>query len=183
MPAQRRVFLEPHDPSWADTATVHAERVARLLGPLLLTWHHIGSTAIPGIHAKPVIDLMPLVRSVEEVDELRTAFEAAGYCWYGEFGLPGRRYVNMDDPATGDRVTNVHIYAADNPEVKRHLAFRDYLRTDSAAAQEYEQIKLACAAAHPTDIYGYMECKEAICKRIEIDAVTWLRSLPEHFLP
>jgi GrpB-like predicted nucleotidyltransferase (UPF0157 family) len=177
MPPQRRIYLEAHDPHWSDAAADHAGRVARLLGPLLLTWHHIGSTAIPGICAKPVIDLMPLVTSVAEADTLQEAFEAAGYSWYGEWGLPGRRYVNMDDPETGDRVTNVHIYAGDNPEVERHLAFRDYLRVHPALASEYETVKLECAALYPTDIFGYMDCKDAICKRIEADAVTWYRSV------
>ena len=150
--------------------------MATILGPLLLRVEHIGSTSIPGIHAKPVIDLMPIVRSVEAVDALQGAFEAAGFCWYGEYGLPGRRYLNRDDPRTGERLTNVHIYAQDNPEVERHLAFRDYLRAHPDVAQEYKAVKLACAAQHPTDISGYMDCKDAICKGIESAAVTWHRA-------
>ena len=177
MPPQRRIYLEPHDPQWSDAAANHAGRVAQLLGPTMVTWHHIGSTAIPGIYAKPVIDLLPLVTSLAEVDNLQEAFEAAGFAWLGENGLPGRRYVNMDDPETGDRVTNVHIYAADDPEVERHLAFRDYLRSHSAVAKEYETVKLECAAQYPTDIFGYMDCKDAICKRIEADAINGCRSI------
>jgi GrpB-like predicted nucleotidyltransferase (UPF0157 family) len=170
------VFLLPHDARWSVVATDRAAQVATILGTTMVTWHHIGSTSIRGIHAKPVIDLMPLVTSVDEVDALRAAFEAAGYCWYGEFGLPGRRYVNLDDPESGDRITNVHIYAVGNPEVERHLAFRDYLRAHSAVAKQYELIKLACAAKNQTDIYGYMDCKDATCKQIERQAVEWYRS-------
>lgn len=166
----------PYDPRWSAVAADRAVQIATILGRTMVAWHHIGSTSIPGIQAKPVIDLMPLVASVEAVDALHPEFEAAGYCWYGEFGLPGRRYVNMDDSATGDRVANVHIYAADNPEVERHLAFRDYLRAHTAVARDYEAVKLVCAARYPTDIYGYMDCKDAICKQIERDAVEWYRS-------
>ena len=177
MPPQRRIYLLPHDPAWAERAEQHAKVVAGILGPLLVHWEHIGSTSIPGIHAKPVIDLLPLVISIEAVDQLQGAFEAAGFYWYGEWGLPGRRYVNRDDPETGDRITNVHIYAQDDPEVERHLAFRDYLRANSEVARDYEAVKLDCAALNPTDIFGYMDCKDAICKRIESDAVAWYRSV------
>ena len=176
MPPQRRIYLEPHNPEWANRAEQIAAEVAGLLGPLLVRWEHIGSTSIPGIQAKPVIDLLPLVTSVEEVDALQGAFEDAGFYWYGEFGLPGRRYVNRDDPVTGDRVTNVHIYAITNPEVERHLAFRDYLRANPDIAREYEAVKVDCAAQHPTDITGYMDCKDATCKQIESAAVAWHRS-------
>jgi GrpB-like predicted nucleotidyltransferase (UPF0157 family) len=177
MPPQRRIYLLPHDPAWAEQATQHANVVTGILGPLLVRWEHIGSTSIAGIHAKPVIDLMPLVTAIEAVDPLQGEFESAGFCWYGEYGLPGRRYVNRDNPETGDRLTNVHIYAVDDPEVERHLAFRDYLRAHLDIAREYEAVKLDCAAKHPTDIYGYMDCKDATCKQIESDAVAWYRSM------
>jgi GrpB-like predicted nucleotidyltransferase (UPF0157 family) len=175
VPPQRRVYLLPHDPAWADLAREHMAPVAEILGPLLVEWHHIGSTSVPGIYAKPIIDLLPLVTSVAEVDQVQVEFEAAGYNWYGEYGLPGRRYANRDDPETGDRVTNVHIYAVDDPDVARHLAFRDYLREHADEAAEYSRVKVACAAEHPTDINGYMDCKDAICKRIEAAAVAWRR--------
>jgi GrpB-like predicted nucleotidyltransferase (UPF0157 family) len=175
VPPQRRVYLLPHDPEWAERAEQYGAEVAVILGPLLVRMEHIGSTSIPGIHAKPVIDLMPIVRSVEAVDTLQGAFEAAGFCWYGEYGLPGRRYLNRDDPETGERLTNVHIYAADNPEVERHIAFRDYLRAHPNSARDYEAVKLTCAANHPADISGYMDCKDAMCKQIESDAVAWYR--------
>jgi GrpB-like predicted nucleotidyltransferase (UPF0157 family) len=176
VPPQRRVCLLPHDPAWAERAERYGEEVAGILGSVLVRMEHIGSTSVPGIHAKPVIDLMPIVRSVAAVDALQGAFEVAGFCWYGEYGLPGRRYLNRDDPDTGDRLTNVHFYAGDNPEVERHLAFRDYLRAHPGRAREYEAVKLACATQHPADIYGYMDCKDPICKAIESAAVTWQRS-------
>ena len=176
MPPQRRIYVVPHDPAWAGLAQTFMNPIAEILGPALVAWHHIGSTSVPGLTAKPIIDLMPLVTSVEAVDALRGAFEAAGYVWYGEFGLPGRRYINRDDPETGDRVTNVHMYAADDMEVERHLAFRDYLRAHPEEAAEYGRVKIACAAEHPSDINGYMDCKDALCKRIESAAVAWFRA-------
>jgi len=177
VPPQHRIYLLPHDPAWAERAEQHARVVSGILGPLLVRWEHIGSTSIPGINAKPVIDLLPLVTSIEAVDPLQGEFEVAGFSWYGEYGLPGRRYVNRDDPETGDRITNVHIYAVDNPEVERHLAFRDYLRAHPGVARDYEAVKINCAELNPNDIFGYMDCKDATCKQIESDAVTWYRSV------
>jgi len=177
MPPQRRIYLLPHDPAWAEQATQHATVVTGILGPLL-TYERAGEGGrVTELVAKPVIDLLPLVSSVEAVDPLQGAFEAAGFCWYGEYGLPGRRYLNRDDPETGERLTNVHIYAADNPEVERHLAFREYVRAHPDVAGEYEAVKLVCAAQHPTDIYGYMDCKDTVCKEIEAAAVAWYRTV------
>lgn len=175
MPPQRRIYLLQSDPAWAGVAERLAAEVAGIMGPLLIHMEHIGSTAIPGIHAKPIIDLMPVVASIDGAEPLQEPFEAAGFEWLGERGLPGRRFLRRDDPATGERQVNVHIYAEGNPEIKRHVAFRDYLRAHPDVAREYEAVKLDCAMRNPTDISGYIDCKDATCKQLESAAVAWCR--------
>src|SRR5690606_24226270 len=129
----------PHDPAWALLAG--AERVALfdVLGDILLDVHHIGSTAIPGIHAKPIVDLMPVVRNLAALDARCDAIERLGYRWWGELGLPGRRYCSKNDPVTGKRVVQLHSYAEGSSDIARHLAFRDFLLRDPEVAAGYDR--------------------------------------------
>jgi hypothetical protein len=105
------------------------------LGDELVVVHHIGSTSVPGLAAKPIIDLLPEARSLVLIDELTPAFERAGYVAKGENGLQGRRYFTRD--REGYRTHNVHIYQAGDPDIERHLAFRDYLRSHAQVRDEY----------------------------------------------
>lgn len=133
--------------------------------------HHIGSIAIPGISAKPVVDIMPVVRSLADLDTHRPAIEAFGYEWWGEYGLPGRRYCTKIGPATGHRRVQAHAYAEGSPEIARHLAFRDHLRAHSAIAAAYDRVKANCRDAHPTDSHAYAACKSGWIRRIEAEAL------------
>lgn len=173
MPPPFRVELTPHDPAWAEQAEREAARLLQAFGPALKTVHHIGSTAIPGIAAKPVLDLMPVAGELSELDGRRAAIEALGYEWWGEYGLPGRRYLTLSDPATGRRLVQVHAYADGSPEITRHLAFRDYLRAHPMIAAAYDAEKARCRAAHPDDSHAYGDCKSDWVQTIEADALNW----------
>lgn len=151
------VTLVPHDPAWADMAAAEAVRIAGALGPALLRVEHIGSTAIPGICAKPTVDLMPVVRDIAAVDERRGALEALGYFWRGEFGIEGRRYMLLE--RNQKRIFHVHCFADAHPDMVNHLVFRDYLRSHRDEALAYEAMKREAAAAHPNDSRSYAAYK------------------------
>ena len=89
----QHITVVPYDPAWPGLYEAEAQAIAGVLGQRLTAIHHIGSTAVPGLAAKPVIDIMPVVRAVTEADECRADFEALGYEYLGEFGIPGRRYL------------------------------------------------------------------------------------------
>src|SRR5262245_21633772 len=88
-----------HSPEWPAEFHREAEKLRSLLGDALVAVHHIGSTSVPGLAAKPIIDLLPLVRELVLVDERTPALEEAGYKAWGEYGLPGRRYFTRDRDA------------------------------------------------------------------------------------
>src|SRR5262245_15703357 len=115
MSERRLIELVAHDASWAARAAYEAERIRGALGDLVIVVHHIGSTSIPGILAKPIIDLMPIVRSLADLDAHEGDVRALGYDWRGEFGITGRRFCPMDD-AAGRRIVHAHFFAPDSPE-------------------------------------------------------------------
>jgi GrpB-like predicted nucleotidyltransferase (UPF0157 family) len=152
-----RVWLAPHYPAWKEMAAAEGARLGSVLGENLIAAHHIGSTAIPGIAAKPVVDLMPVVRSLEGLEARRADIEALGYLWRGAFGIEGRRYCILE--RNGKRVFHVHFYAEGNANIARQLAFRDFLLAHPDEAQAYETTKRKAAAAHPDNSMAYNDHK------------------------
>lgn len=171
MPPPIKVRLVPHAPHWAEAANKEAQRICAALPSLNPAVHHIGSTAIPGIAAKPIIDLLGVVPDLPALDAARPAVEALGYEWHGEYGLAGRRYCKLDEPATGERRVQLHFYASGDPAIARHLAFRNHLRERPDLAAEYEREKLRCAALHPENSHAYTKCKNEWIRKAEAEAL------------
>ncbi|SIO72391.1 GrpB domain, predicted nucleotidyltransferase, UPF0157 family [Burkholderia sp. GAS332] len=178
MPPPIKVELRPHDQRWVENALAESQTLASAIGPPLLVVHHVGSTAIPAIRAKPILDLLPVVVDLAALDRSRANIEALGYEWWGELGLPGRRYCTKSDPKTGRRLIQLHCYADGSPEIVRHLAFRDYLRQNPNIATVYDQEKAQCQRLHPDDSHAYGDCKAVWIEKIEAEAVAWFESGP-----
>lgn len=171
------VELHPHSPEWAALAAREGRRLAATLGEERLTAvHHIGSTAIPGIRAKLVIDLLAEVSSLAILDEAADLVRDLGYNWRGEHGIPGRRYCTRDDAITGRRLMHLHCFATGSLDVERHLAFRDYLRARPERAKEYEAEKLRCRELWPHDRRAYSAAKSAWIDAVEREALASRRS-------
>ena len=170
------VELHPHSPRWAEMARAETARLHGALGSVLMTVHHIGSTSIPGIMAKPIVDLIPVVSDLASLDKAMPHVEALGYECLGEFGLAGRRYCRRNDPVTGKRAYQLHCYADGWPDIDRHIAFADYLRFHPLVAKEYEAEKARAAALHPDNTFDYNDAKNDWIKRTEQDALRWWRA-------
>ena len=166
------VELVPHNLAWASQAASESLRLASAIGDTLVRIEHIGSTAIPGIAAKPTIDLMPIVRDLAMLDARQPEVEALGYVWRGEFGIAGRRYCILQE--NGRRLFHVHCYKAGAPEIAVHLAFRDYLRAHSGEARAYEAEKRKAASAYPQDSLAYNAAKADWIAACNARASAWV---------
>lgn len=165
------IQVVPYDPSWPSRYRQEAALLREALGDCLVEIHHIGSTSVPGLWAKPIIDILPVVTAVEEADRRRAALEALGYEYLGEFGIPGRRYLRKG----GDHRTHqVHLFGRESrDEIRRHLAVPAYLRCHPDAARDYAQLKRRLARRFPRDMDGYCDGKDAFVKALERAALDW----------
>ncbi len=181
MPPPIPVVLVSYDPDWPKVANLLSVKL-RALGPLLVAVHHVGSTAVPGLCAKPIVDLMPVVVSLEALDQERGIVEKLGFEWHGELGIQGRRYCTLNN-ADGVRIAQLHFFLADSPHVQRHLAFRDYLRAHAPLAADYDKEKMRARNLHPNDSHAYSEEKAAWVKSTEAKALRWFLGRPptDHF--
>lgn len=161
-----------HDPAWAGKFEIEARRIADAVGEAVVRIHHIGSTAIPQTKAKPVIDILLEVVSLDSLDERASALEDLGYESKGEYGIPGRRYFRLND-SEGTRTHQVHAFEAGVPHVNRHLAFRDYMRAHPLVAVEYGALKEKLVVSHPYDMASYMDGNDAFVKEHERRALLW----------
>jgi GrpB-like predicted nucleotidyltransferase (UPF0157 family) len=140
-----RVEVVAYDPDWKSDFKSEANRITQALESMVVVLHHIGSTAIPGIFSKPIIDILLEVNEISVLDCNTAAFDGLGYEALGEFGIPGRRYYRKDD-ASGNRTHQIHAFRRDHPDVFRHLAFRDYMIAHPKCAKTYGRLKLRARA-------------------------------------
>jgi GrpB-like predicted nucleotidyltransferase (UPF0157 family) len=172
-----KVHVVPPDPRWRDCFDEEAASIRSALGELPVWVHHIGSTSIPNIHAKPVIDILLEVADIEELDGRCSAFESLGYEAKGEFGIPGRRYFRKDSES-GVRTHQIHAFESSSEGLVRHLAFRDYLIAHPVVAQEYSELKKRLSIRFSEDIEAYMDGKDAFIKEHEQRALRWRETAP-----
>jgi len=166
----RRMNVVEYSAEWPMLYEQEIALLRKVLGSEIVRAHHIGSTAVPGLAAKPVIDILLEVRAVERLDDLNEAMKEIAYQPRGEFGIAGRRYY----PKGGDgRTHHVHAFAVGDPQIEKHIAFRDYLRSHPAAVAEYAAVKQAASAAHETDPEGYVAFKQGFVEQMVSEAVHW----------
>ena len=168
----RKVEVVPHDPTWRLTFIEDSKQIALAMGENVVTIHHIGSTAIPSIYAKPIIDFLIEVKDIAQVDEYNAGMAVLGYQAMGEFGISDRRFF-LKNSASGKRTHHLHTFEAESPEIKRHLAFRDYTIAHSEVAQKYSELKRELAKKYPEDIQAYMNGKNGFIKEVEKKALEW----------
>lgn len=162
---------------WSAMFSEEAEKLKLIYENEIIDIHHIGSTSVRGLKAKPIIDIMPVVRDIKNVDKYNKKMQEFGYEPKGENGIPGRRYFQKG----GDnRSHHIHIYQVGSYEIKRHLAFRDYLQGHPEIKNSYGELKERLAQQFPYDIESYINGKEGLVKEIETKALNWYGNVRDH---
>ncbi|MHC0038036.1 GrpB family protein [Pseudoneobacillus sp. C159] len=166
----RRVQVCPYNEKWAIMFAEEAAKLKQILKSEMVDIYHIGSTSVPGLMAKPIIDIMPVVKDINIVDQFNKEMEEIGYVPKGENGITGRRYFQK---GVDNRTHHIHIYQLGSGEIKRHLAFRDYLQNHPEAKQKYGELKEKLAQQYPYNIESYITGKEQLAKDLEKKALDW----------
>ncbi|TDY01231.1 UNVERIFIED_CONTAM: GrpB-like predicted nucleotidyltransferase (UPF0157 family) [Lysinibacillus xylanilyticus] len=134
----RKVEVSSFNENWIQMFTEEAEKLNLIFGNEIIEIYHIGSTSVPGLKAKPIIDIMPVVKDINKVDKYNLEMQEIGYVPKGEYGIVNRRYFRKG----GDnRSHHVHIYQIGSYEIRRHLAFRDYLKSHPDELKNYGELK------------------------------------------
>lgn len=161
----KHVVVEPYNESWKqDFLDIKAE-LEPALGELALRIEHVGSTSVPGLSAKPIIDIDAVMEDYSKLAAVVSALAAIGYIHEGDQGIPGREAFKYEGK---EHLRKHHLYVcpADSAELHRHLTFRDYLRSHPKAVREYSRVKEEGAMLYPCDIDRYIEHKSPFIERI-----------------
>lgn len=150
------VSIQDYDPAWPEAFSKLAARVNAALGSLVVTIEHIGSTAVPGLAAKPIIDLDVVLGSPADLPEGIRLLASLGYVHEGDLGITGREAFRSPE---GEPRHHLYVLTVGANELRRHLAFRDALRDDNELRDKYAVLKRSIAKAYQDDRSGYTEAK------------------------
>jgi GrpB-like predicted nucleotidyltransferase (UPF0157 family) len=159
---KREIKISDYDPDWPKKFEQHSKRIADALGDTALRIEHIGSTSVPGLAAKPIIDILVVVQNSADESAYLAQLEAAGYV------------LRVREPEwnehrmfrTPEKDVHVHIYSVSCPEIQRNLTFRDRLRHNSDDRSRYEQTKRELSAIEWPDMNAYAEAKTEVIESI-----------------
>ncbi|MDX5626912.1 MULTISPECIES: GrpB family protein [unclassified Brenneria] len=167
--SSRKITLADYDPNWPAKFEAEKLHIANSLDDCFVDCFHIGSTSVQGLAAKPVIDMLLIVSSIQTLDSRQSALEAIGYVAKGENGIAGRRYFYK-----GRQVRNFHLHAYEpaHPDIIRHLAFRDYLRNNPEISKEYQEIKKRALRGAKNSSELYVASKDPFIKKHEAIALS-----------
>jgi GrpB-like predicted nucleotidyltransferase (UPF0157 family) len=162
---RRHIIVQPYDEMWKQDFISISNEIRDALGELALRIEHVGSTSVPGLSAKPVIDIDVVIRDDSMLEEVVSRLAKIGYQHEGNLGIAGREAFGYEGK---EHLKEHHLYVCpeDSPELKRHIAFRDYLRSHPDAVQEYSRIKEEAASLYPYDIDQYIGHKSPVIEKI-----------------
>ncbi|MFU2018857.1 GrpB family protein [Peribacillus butanolivorans] len=156
------VFLVPWTNDWEKEFLLEKERIQEVIGQNILAVHHIGSTAIKHLSAKPIIDIAIEVKGFQDGEKCVKALEILGYSYKGTNVLPDRYYFNKGEP----RTHQIHMYQSGNKYLLEQLDFRDYLRNNETARIQYKKLKQELSTVNKNNKHKYADDKTNFVKSI-----------------
>ena len=161
----KHVIVLPYDENWKNEFEKIRHELSEALGELALSIEHVGSTSVQGLSAKPIIDIDVVINDISLLNDVIASLQSIGYKHEGDLGIPGREAFKYDGK---EHLMKHHLYvcAKDSMELKRHISFRDYLKSHPEAISEYSRTKEEGALLYPYDIDKYIEYKSPFIERI-----------------
>jgi GrpB-like predicted nucleotidyltransferase (UPF0157 family) len=163
-----KIEIVEYDPVWTDVFEKEKRLLVDALPSVILEVHHIGSTSVRGLAAKPIIDILLVVSSLSELDASSHMFEELGYECMGEFGIEGRRYFRK---FPSKRTHHIHAFLKNDSNVLRHIVFRNYLESHVEVQKEYAKLKMHLVETCENNIERYCKGKDAFIKYHEKKAL------------
>lgn len=153
-----KVVVLPYDETWKLAFETIKTEIESALGDWIVGIEHVGSTSVEGMSAKPCIDMDVIIRDYSVFDTVVAKLAAIGYTHEGDLGIRGREAFAYADKS---HLMKHHLYVCpqDSEELRRHMAFRDYLRANPEAVKAYSTVKETAARLFPHDVDGYMAYK------------------------
>ncbi|CDQ18507.1 GrpB family protein [Halobacillus karajensis] len=167
-----KVRLSDYTEDWKRMFEEEAEILKTIFGEEIISFEHFGSTSVPGMKAKPVIDMMCIVKDIEIIDTYKDQMISLNYDFAGEWGIKRRRLFRKGEEK---RTHHLHFYQFDHPEIERHLVLRDYLLTHPTAANQYSQFKERLAHKYEFT-KDYSPAKKAFVSELEKKAIAWYQN-------
>lgn len=162
-PDKNIIEVVPYDSEWITQFEVESKKIKEALGDNCITVHHVGSTAVPGLWAKPIIDMIPVVKNIFEVDQRNRQMESLNYLVKGESGMLFRRYFQRKSSLPA---CNIHVYEEGSGEIERLTKLRDFLKANADYREEYSNLKRKISA-QTNDITDYTLSKDGFIKIID----------------
>ena len=162
---KKHVVVEPYNMEWKSDFIAIRDELDAVLKDIVLKIEHVGSTSVEVLSAKPVIDIDVVIKDTTVLPDVISALQTIGYFHEGDLGIPGREAFKYEGK---EHLRKHHLYVCsqDSEELKRHITFRDYLRSNPDAVEEYSKIKEEAANFYPWDIDKYIEHKSPVIEMI-----------------
>jgi len=158
--------LVDYDPKWPILYEEEKASIIGAIGDFIVDIQHIGSTAVLGLGAKPIIDIIVAIRRLVLVEKCVQPLQTIGYAYLGEYGIPGRHFFRKPPGDSGARTHHLHMVERESDFWEWHILFRDFLRVHPEEAQRYHELKKELAAQFASDRDAYTEAKTSFIESV-----------------
>ena len=173
MNSEDPIIVVDYNANWLNLYEQEKKQILLALGDTMTDIQHIGSTSVPGLAAKPVIDMILGLKQIPPLPKQVSNLEAIGYSYHGELGIPGRHYFRKGMP----RTHQIHAVLINSEFWERHILFRDFLRKHPKAAQRYATLKRKLAQEFECDREVYTNSKTPLIEQLLVEAKSWQQKL------
>ncbi len=173
---ERKYSISDYNPGWVNQFNLIKEFLQEVFGDTALYIEHVGSTSIPGMKAKPLIDILIVVEKMENFTKEKERMIAAGYEW-GENYIAPNTLLFFKVRTDGEKLENIHVCEKDAPKTRQFLVMRDFFRTHPEKARQYSDLKETNSKMHPEDYPAYRAAKAPFLAEMEQEAYQWEESL------